>query len=212
MTSKTSPDEDKRFIVNFVTCKENMPWVVQRYGDGCDYLIKDMKMCMMICGVVNRLWWMKIWCVHLNRRLDRTDNSSLFHFPFIFLKFQSHLQEIVSDKLQFWKLCACWVPKMLTKEHKLKRQASTLDFLTWYTEKGDNFLSCVVTGDETRVWHTTHESKQQSTQWRHTSSPTKTKFKQTTSTWKIMCTVFWNSKGVLRVDFLLQGFTINTDV
>ena len=49
-------------------------------------------------------------------------------------------------------------------------------------------------------------------QWRHTSSPTKTKFKQTTSTRKVMCTIFWDRKGVLLVDFLPQGSTINTGV
>jgi len=54
--------------------------------------------------------------------------------------------------------------------------------------------------------------KQQFIKWRHTSSPTKTKFKQTTSTRKVMCTTFWDRKGVLLVDFLPQGSTINADV
>ena len=101
---------------------------------------------------------------------------------------------------------------MLTKEHKLKQQASALDFLTQYSEEGDNFLSHVVTVDETWVSHATPESKQQSMEWRHTSSPTKMKFKQTTSTWKIMCTVFWDRKGILLVDFLPQRSTINAGV
>ena len=69
------------------------------------------------------------------------------------------------------------MPKMLTEEHRLKRQSSVLDFLTWYSEEGNNFLNIVVTGDETCVLHATPESKQQSMEWRHTSSPTKTKFK-----------------------------------
>jgi len=101
---------------------------------------------------------------------------------------------------------------MLTEESTLKWQASALDFLTRYSEEGDNFLSCVVTGDERWVLHTTPESKQQSMEWRHTSSPTKMKFKQTTSTWKIMCTVSGDRKGVLLVDFLPQGSTINAGV
>jgi len=113
--------------------------------------------------------------------------SLSLHFPQIS---QSLLHEIVSDELGFWKLCACWVPKMLTEEHKLKRQASALDFLARYSEEGKNFLSHLVTGDKTWVLHATPESKQQSLEWRHTSSPTKMKFKQTTSTRKIMCTVF----------------------
>jgi hypothetical protein len=38
------------------------------------------------------------------------------------------------------------------------------------------------------------------------------KFKQTFSTRKIMCTVFWDRKGVLLVEFLPQGTTINSAV
>jgi hypothetical protein len=53
------------------------------------------------------------------------------------------------------------------------------------------------------VSHETPEFKQQSVDWRHTSSPTKTKFKQTTSTQKIIYTMFWDRKG------FLQGFRPN---
>ena len=60
-----------------------------------------------------------------NRRF--TIMSLSLHFPQIS---QSLLHEIVSDKLKFRKLCARWVPKMLTEEHKLKWRASALNFLT----------------------------------------------------------------------------------
>jgi len=79
------------------------------------------------------------------------------HFPQIS---RSLPHEIVSDELGFWKWCARWVLKMVTEEHKLKRQASALDFLTQYSEEGDNFLGRLVTGDETWVSHTTPELKQ----------------------------------------------------
>jgi histone-lysine N-methyltransferase SETMAR len=45
---------------------------------------------------------------------------------------------------------------------------------------------------------------------RHTSSPKKHKFKQTILTRKIMCTVFWDRQGVLLVEFMPQGTTINS--
>ena len=78
--------------VNFVTCMENMPLVVQWYRDGCDCLMKDAGMCMIIHGAANCLWWMKIWCVQLKGRLGRTDDSDspLRHFLCIFLKFHGH--------------------------------------------------------------------------------------------------------------------------
>ena len=63
-----------------------------------------------------------------NRRFTITSLSP--HFPQIS---RSLLHKIVSDKLKFRKLCACWVPKILMEEDKLKWQA--LDFLTQYMRK-----------------------------------------------------------------------------
>jgi hypothetical protein len=62
------------------------------------------------------------------------------------------------------------------------------------------------------VLHSTPELKQQSKEWRQASSPTKMKFKQITSTQNIMCTLFWDRKGVLLADFLPEGSTINAGV
>jgi len=142
-----------------------------------------------------------------NRRFTITSGS--LHFPQIS---HSLLHEILPDKLKFRKSCAHWVPKMLTKEHKLKRQASTLDFLTQCSEEGENFLSRVVTGNKTWVSHEAPKLKQHSMEWRHTSSLTKTKFKQTASTQNVICTMFLDRKGVLLVEFLPQGSTINVGV
>jgi hypothetical protein len=60
-----------------------------------------------------------------NRRITITSLS--LRFPRIS---RSLFHEIVSDKLEFRKLFARFVPKMLTEEHKLKLQASALGFLT----------------------------------------------------------------------------------
>ncbi|GFV47960.1 HTH_48 domain-containing protein [Trichonephila clavipes] len=38
------------------------------------------------------------------------------------------LNKVVSEKLKFRKLCARWVLRLLTEEHKLKRMACALDF------------------------------------------------------------------------------------
>ncbi|GFV07007.1 uncharacterized protein TNCV_2085681 [Trichonephila clavipes] len=96
------------------------------------------------------------------------------------------------------------------QEHKEKRFAISLDFLIRYEEEGDDMLRRIVTGDETRVSNISSESKQQSTEWRHTSSPIKVKAKQTLSKHKIIATKFWNRRGVFLVDFMPQGITINS--
>jgi len=61
-------------------------------------------------------------------------------------------------------LCASWVPKMLTDDHKMKQMGSALKFLTRSAQEGDEFLDSIVTGDETWGFHHTPESKQQSLQ------------------------------------------------
>jgi len=47
--------------------------------------------------------------------------------------------------------------------------------------------------------------------WRQSSSPKAKKFKQASSVRKIMATIFWDRKGILLIDFLERGLTINTD-
>ena len=101
-------------ILNFVTCMENMPWVVQWYGDGGDCLMKDAKMCMMIRGADRHAHdWMKIWCVQLKRRSERTDNTPLRHFPCIFLKFHGHFftKLCLMDLGKYWR--ALWYSVLL---------------------------------------------------------------------------------------------------
>ncbi|KAJ4441265.1 hypothetical protein ANN_11119 [Periplaneta americana] len=90
--------------------------------------------------------------------------------------------------------------------------ASALTFLMRYHTDGDAFLDQIVTGDETWVSHNTPETKRQSRQWHQPSSPKKPKkFKQTLSTQKVMATVFWDRKGVLLLDFMPKGTTINAN-
>ncbi|GFW28691.1 histone-lysine N-methyltransferase SETMAR [Trichonephila clavipes] len=141
-------------------------------------------------------------------REDRrfTNSTLALEFPNVG---RTTLHKVVSEKLKFRKLCACWVPRLLTEEHKLKRMACALDFLDRYQKEGDQFLERIVTGDETWVSHITPESKRQSMEWRHTNSPVRVKAKRTISTRKGMATVFWDRHEVLLVEFMQQGTTIN---
>ena len=67
------------------------------------------------------------------------------------------VDDAVTEKLGYRKLCAHWVPKMLTDDHKTKRMGSALKFLTRYALEGDEFLESIVTGDETLGFHHTPE-------------------------------------------------------
>lgn len=119
------------------------------------------------------------------------------------------LYETLTETLGYRKLCARWVPKQLTEQHKKNRVNSAREFLERLELEGEDFLSSIVTGDETWVAHYTPETKRQSSQWRHTNSPSAKKFKTTISAKKIMASVFWDRKGIILVEFLPQGETIN---
>jgi len=118
---------------------------------------------------------------------------------------------IMHDKLGFRKVCARWVPRELTEEHKRNRVEICQSLLTRYRDEGDTFLERIVTGDETWVHHFEAESKRQSMEWKHPGSPRTKKFKTQSSAGKVMLTVFWDSKGPIMEDYLEKGRTINSE-
>ena len=70
------------------------------------------------------------------------------------------------------KVCARWVPRMLTPEKKQVRLATSRDDLSLYNADPAKFLRRYVTMDETWAHHFDPEIKQQSKQWKHVTSPT----------------------------------------
>lgn len=93
-----------------------------------------------------------------------------------------------------------------------KRMGASLKFLTQYDKDGDRFLDRIVTGDETWVSYKTPENKRQSMEWHRANSPSKPKKeKPLLQTRKVMATVFWDRKGLIHVDFMARGATINSE-
>ena len=119
------------------------------------------------------------------------------------------VNDIIHNRLGYNKVCARWIPHQLTSDQKEARMNICQDLLEHYESDGDTFLHHIVTGDETWVHQFEPESKAQSMQWRHVKSPPPRKFKVMPSSKKVMATVFWDSSGVLLVDYLPQGQTIN---
>jgi len=48
-------------------------------------------------------------------------------------------------------------------------------------------------------------------EWRHSGSPRPRKFRVQKSAGKILASIFWNEDGILLVDYLLKGQTINAE-
>jgi len=73
-------------------------------------------------------------------------------------------------------------------------------------------LSQIITGVETWAHHYEPKTKRQSLEWHHPQSPRKKKSKTTPSSGKDKITVFWETDGVIPVDVMARGETINLDV
>ncbi|UYV63882.1 hypothetical protein LAZ67_2005882 [Cordylochernes scorpioides] len=68
---------------------------------------------------------------------------------------------IMSDVLNFRKVCARWVPRLLSENHKQQRMEAARAFLEMHRRDGDQLFFRIVTGDESWVHHSTTETKRQ---------------------------------------------------
>ena len=107
------------------------------------------------------------------------------------------------------KICAHWVPRLLTEDHKVQRKAITSEMRQRYRDEEDDFLLNIATGDKSWFQHFDPATKRQSMEWHHLDSPTKKKPKTMPSAKKIMGTFFWDAEGCILIEFLEPGKTIN---
>ena len=117
----------------------------------------------------------------------------------------------IMNTLGYSKACARWVPRQLTEAHKQSHLEACSELLE-YCHSDKTFLQRIATGDETWVHHFEPESKRASVEWRHPTSSRSKKFKSQQSAGKVMVTVFWDSVGVILVDFMSKGAKINSNV
>ena len=80
----------------------------------------------------------------------------------------------MTGSLGYRKICARWVPHLLTEDHKVQRKAITSEMFRRYRDEGDDFCS----DDESWFHHFDPETKRQSMEWHHLDSPTKKKPKK----------------------------------
>lgn len=115
---------------------------------------------------------------------------------------------ILHTHLGMSKVSARWVPRNLSSAQRKVRIDCCKEFLSLCGSNPMNLLTRIVTGDETWVHHYDPESKQESMQWRRKGDKPPVKFKVTPSAGKIMATIFWDSEGILLIDYKDKGETI----
>ena len=104
----------------------------------------------------------RVWIVYCHHwRLDKKSLQlyswkQAIHYWWIWPVISSSIMnchDSVTEKLHYKKICAWWVPKMLTEEHKKKHMVHSLTFLEWYYKDGNEFLNNTVTRDQTWICH-----------------------------------------------------------
>ena len=117
----------------------------------------------------------------------------------------------IIDALGYSKAYTRQVPRSLTTEHRCQRKTIYSELLEHFDVEGEAFLSRIVIGDETWAHHYEPETKRQLVEGHHPQSPRKKKIQTTPSARKVMINVFWETDGVILVDVMARGETINSD-
>ena len=117
------------------------------------------------------------------------------------------VQSILTDILDMSKVSARWVPRMLSDDQKRTQLYISRYSLSHYEDDSSDFIERVE--DDTWAHDFDPESKMQSKQWKHPGSPPPKEFMRVHSAGKVMASIFWHSQGVIMIDYLEQGRTIN---
>jgi len=118
---------------------------------------------------------------------------------------------ILHENLSMRKLVSKWVPRFLTPDQKQQRVDDSESCLALFTKKKQEFLRRYVTMDETWIHHYTPESKRSSSEWRAPGESRPKRPKTQQSAGKVLASVFWDAHGILFIDYLEKGKTINSD-
>lgn len=142
--------------------------------------------------------------VRSNRRLTIREISEDLSISY------GSVQSILTDNLQMRRVSAKFVPRILTEEQKENR-VSVCTELKHRFDTNPDFMTKIITGDETWVYGYDPETKVQSSQWQTSDSPRPKKARMSKSNVKVMLIVFFDFEGIVRSEFVPKGTTVNSD-
>jgi len=105
-------------------------------------------------------------------------------------------------------VCSKMVPRLPTPEQKEIRMNICVDILQ-NIENDPNFLENVITCDKSWFSQYDPESKRQSMHWKSPSSPRQKRERQSKSKFKALMTFLSDIRGIVHVDWVPEGQTVN---
>jgi len=107
-------------------------------------------------------------------------------------------------------VCAKYAPCLLTDDQREQRQTIARDLFEHSCEDVQ-FLTNIVTGDESWVYGYNPETKQQSSQWKGPTSPQPKKGRQVQSKTNVMLLTFFDPEGIVHHEYAPNRQTINKE-
>ena len=115
---------------------------------------------------------------------------------------------ILSEVLCMKKLKSKMVQRQLTDEQKSLRLELSLANLKHLKQDSDFFWKRFMTVDETWLQHFTAEDSESSRQWTASGEQHPTSTRKGSSAGKVMAAVFWNTTGIVFIDYLPKNTTM----
>ena len=123
---------------------------------------------------------------------------------------EATVHRIVHEDLNMRKVCAKFVPRLLSDEQKERRVGDSKEMVELITSN-PSVIDSLVTCDESWVYCYDPETKRQSAQWKPTDSPRPKKARQSRSTAKLMMIPFFDSKGIIYIHWVPHGQMVNKE-
>ncbi len=123
---------------------------------------------------------------------------------------KSTVHNILKKKLGLRRVSAKWVPHLLTTE-QLARRVEVCKQWKMILEADPNYLSHVITGDETWAYYHDPLTKKESSAWKHPQQSRREKVRQAKSAGKVMIIAFFDDTGMIYQHQVPSKTTVNSE-
>ena len=187
----------QKLSLNWIQCTERILFHIEQLPDGylilkrVDLVLKmrpvrveqfrpPLKMMLPLSNLlfskIHDIWW------------KRCDLSGLS---------LSYVYTILKEKLKLQKICACWMPHLLTPEQKKDRVEKASVLLSRFKNRDSRRLREVVTGDQTWLYFSEPDNKLNNKMWVGENNECPVVARRSRSVGRVMYALFFDSDGIV---------------
>lgn len=115
----------------------------------------------------------------------------------------------MNTHLDMKKVCTGWLPKLLTLLQRANRLNCCQEILEESDADPSNFFDRIVTDDECWVYHYDPLTRMAANIWKKPDEQRPTRPRRQRSAGKLTLIIFWGKCGILFIDYLPRGTTVN---